>query len=99
MPQTPIERKFAKACRSAGLEVEAEQQVGRYRPDFVLPARKLAIELDGHDTHSSVEDRVRDGQRQRYLQRLGWTVLCVTVRKIHLDVDAPIAGVPLHELV
>lgn len=93
MPQTPIERQFAKACRSVGLEIEAEQQVGRYRPDFIVRAHKLAIELDGHDTHSSVEDRISDGRRQRYLQRLGWTVLRFTGREIHLDVDACVAEV------
>lgn len=93
MPQTPIERQFAKACRSVGLEVEAEQMVGRYRPDFVVRAYKLAVELDGHETHSSVEDRIRDGQRQRYLQRLGWTVLRFTGREIHQDADACAAEV------
>lgn len=93
MPQTPIERQFAKACRSVGLEVEAEQMVGRYRPDFIVRAHKLAVELDGHETHSSVEDRIRDGQRQRYLQRLGWTVLRFTGREIHQDADACAAEV------
>lgn len=67
--------------------------VGRYRADFIVRAHKLAIELDGHGTHSSVDDRVRDGRRQRYLQRLGWTVLRFTGREINQDVDACVAEV------
>jgi very-short-patch-repair endonuclease len=93
MAQSPIEKKFASRCKTMGLKVEAEQRVGRYRPDFIVRDQKLAIELDGHDTHASVEDRIRDGQRQRYLQRLGWTVLRFTGREIQQDVEACVAEV------
>lgn len=96
MPQSEIEKQFARACRTAGLEVEAEQYVGRYRPDFMIRDRKFIIELDGHDTHSSVDDRTRDVQRQRYLQRLGWTVIRFTGREIYRDADACVSEVLDH---
>lgn len=85
MPQTLIERMFHEACRAAGLAVEPEQMVGRYRPDFLVREHKLIVELDGHGTHSSVEDRTSDAIRQRYLQRLGWTVLRFTGHEVMRD--------------
>jgi very-short-patch-repair endonuclease len=91
--QSPIEKAFQSACRKAGVAVEAEQMVGRFRPDFIVRDRRLAIELDGHDTHASVEHRTQDAIRQRYLQRLGWTVMRFTGREVHNDADACVAEV------
>lgn len=98
MAQSPIERKFAEACRRAGLAVEAEQMVGRYRPDFLMRPHRLIIELDGHDTHASVEARTSDAVRQRYLQRLGWTVIRFTGREVTRDASACVAEVADHIL-
>ncbi|MCP4083202.1 MAG: DUF559 domain-containing protein [Planctomycetaceae bacterium] len=52
-------------------------KVGRYRLDFALEAQtfKLAIEIDGHDYHSSKEQRAADYQRDRSLQMRGWRVV------------------------
>lgn len=93
MAQSVIERKFSQACRDAGLLFESEQMVGRYRPDFLVREHRLIIELDGQETHASVEDRTRDAIRQRYLQRLGWTVLRFTGREVIKDARACVAEV------
>lgn len=67
--------------------------VGRFRPDFIIREHKVAVELDGHGTHSSIEDRTRDAQRQRYLQRLGWTVLRFTGREVNENANSCVAEV------
>lgn len=46
----------------------------RYRLDFAVPAMMLAIELDGHATHSSPAAIAHDRQRQRDLEDDGWKV-------------------------
>ncbi len=93
MAASAIEKTFSRACQVAGLKVDAEQMVGRYRPDFLIREHKVIIELDGAENHSSPEDRTRDVQRQRYLQKLGWTVLRFTGREIHGDAAACVAEV------
>ena len=93
MAASEIEKTFSLACRAAGLKVEAEQMVGRYRPDFLIREHQVIVELDGAENHSSAEDRTNDAQRQRYLQKLGWTVLRFTGREIHRDAPACVAEV------
>ncbi len=48
--------------------------VGPYRLDFALeaPTFKMAIEVDGHDYHSSEAQLAADNQRDRYFQSRGW---------------------------
>ena len=53
---------------------------GRFiaRIDCAYPDRKLAIEVDGFEHHSSPEAFQRDRTRQNRLVALGWTVLRFT---------------------
>lgn len=41
----------------------------------LLSKRKIAIECDGHEFHSSKEQKARDNKRSRLLQSDGWRVL------------------------
>jgi very-short-patch-repair endonuclease len=50
----------------------------RFRLDFAYPARMVAIEYDGWDTHRSRSAFDRDRRRDRKLQLAGWTVLRIT---------------------
>lgn len=45
-----------------------------YRLDFAVPSMMLAIELDGHATHSSTAAIAHDRKRQRDLEDAGWKV-------------------------
>jgi REase_MTES_1575/Transcriptional regulator, AbiEi antitoxin len=49
-----------------------------YRLDLAYPELKLAIEYDGAEFHTSVEDRERDERRRAHLRRLGWTIVVLT---------------------
>lgn len=59
---------------------EAEYEVlgGRYRVDFAWPEARLAVEVDGYATHSSVHAFQENRARQNDLVAAGWTVLRFT---------------------
>ena len=63
-------------------------ETARYRTDFALIDDKIAIELDGHEFHSSREQRTHDAQRDRALQLAGWKIIRFTGSEIHKDADA-----------
>lgn len=48
-----------------------------YRLDLAYRLARTAVEYDGVDFHSTVEQRVRDERRRRDLKRLGWSVIVV----------------------
>ncbi len=51
-------------------QAEYQYPIDKYRVDFffeTFPA-KFAVEIDGHDYHSSKWQRMRDYERERYLQ-------------------------------
>lgn len=92
-PQSPIEHLFwEEAARSWWLElplisnhpvaVEGE----RYKIDFAVPEQHFGIELDGHATHSSTEAIAKDRQRQRRLERAGWTICRFGGREVYQNV-------------
>lgn len=60
-----------RACK-LGVEVRRQVVLGAYIADFVVPAAKLVIEVDGgyHQRR-----RVADARRERALRRLGYRVL------------------------
>lgn len=85
---SPIEQAFWDAAQSRIKGLESQQWIGQYRVDFVVQQKRLIIELDGHEFHSSREQRTSDAARQRELQRLEYTVIRFTGTEIHADVDA-----------
>src|SRR5437868_3568667 len=54
---TPIEQAFLEAGCTQIVNLLPQQWVGPYRVDFLVPNKRLVIELDGHATHSSRADR------------------------------------------
>jgi very-short-patch-repair endonuclease len=62
-------------------------KVGPYRLDFGLETStfKLAIEIDGHDYHSTKEQKATDYQRDRYLQSQGWRVIRFSGSEVYQD--------------
>lgn len=83
---SPIEESFKAECSRAGLSFDTQEQVSRYRTDFLDKSRKLVIELDGHEDHKSKEDRTYDAKRDRQLHRDGYTVIRFTGSEIFKDV-------------
>jgi very-short-patch-repair endonuclease len=87
--ESPIELQFYDAmrrCRS--LDAFTPQVVvadGKYRIDFGDPTRKIGVELDGYEFHSSKDQFTKDRERQRELEMLGWRLIRFSGREVHND--------------
>ena len=70
-----------------GLRAQWEVEAGgnRYRLDFAIPEKKIAIEVDGHEFHSTKEQRTKDAVRDRNLQLEGWRVFRFTGSEIYAN--------------
>jgi len=60
--------------------------------DFYRSAAKLVIEVDGSD-HGTPERIERDGVRDRYMQKLGHSIVMLTSAKVMADADDSADGV------
>jgi very-short-patch-repair endonuclease len=88
--ESPVEAAFWSAAYfelSKLGRLTPQIKVGSYRLDFGLEARalKLAIEIDGHDFHSTKEQKAADYQRDRYLQSQGWRVIRFSGSEVYQD--------------
>lgn len=95
--ESPIEQIFYNACIKNNLWYKLFPQVeeGKYRIDFAIPDEKIAIELDGHDSHKTKEQRTHDAQRERYLQSNGWKLIRFTGSEIYNNLNSCLADLSL----
>ncbi len=63
-----------KSRNLEGRKFRRQQSIGNYIVDFCCPSEKLVIELDG-DAHGDYHKIEEDKHRDKYLERLGFTVL------------------------
>jgi very-short-patch-repair endonuclease len=88
---TPIEAPFYDALRETGAVFAVQPWVqgldGRYRPDFMIffDGGAYVIELDGHDSHKSREQRTKDAKRERWFEARGMRVLRWTGSEVHAN--------------
>ena len=89
-PAGVLEARMAALLRAHGLppadsEYEVCDERGQFlgRVDFAYPEIKLAVEVDGYESHVALDAFRRDRARQNDLVEAGWTVL----RFVWRDVD------------
>jgi hypothetical protein len=88
---TPIEVPFYDALRETGAIFAVQPWVqgveSRYRPDFMVfyDGGIVVVELDGHETHKTREQRTRDSKRQRWFEARGIRVLRWTGTEVHAN--------------
>lgn len=94
--ESPIECRFwthAYGSLSALGRFTPQVRVEGYRVDFALidipgvDLLKVVIELDGHDYHSTPEQRDHDTAKDRALMRSGWQVVRFTGKQINRNVE------------
>ena len=73
--------------------VRDDRQVIIARLDFGYPEIKLAVEYDGEDVHSSVEQRAHDLRRRDRLIAAGWTVVVLTKGQVFVPSPTTVAMV------
>jgi very-short-patch-repair endonuclease len=84
VPTTILETKLVRLLRKGRLPIALPQhrfyEDGQLvaRVDFVYPEHRVVIEVDGNRWHSGRRARVRDAERDNYLNLKGWTVLRFT---------------------
>jgi len=74
---TPHERMLWRALKELPIEgshFRRQAPIGRYVVDFLCPAKRLIIELDGGH-HNDDETAARDHQRQLWLEQEGYRVV------------------------
>jgi len=86
--ESPMEVEFLKAVFVNAPDIVPQYEVGTFRVDFALPEQKIAVEVDGHEFHSSREQRTKDAQRERVIERGGWRIVRFTGTEIHADAKA-----------
>ena len=92
-PSAP-EATLFRALASARLGVVFHRQVplaGRYIADFVAPALKLVIEVDGAAWHRG--RKVADARRDRVFARLGYRVLRLEAELVMRNLPEAVARV------
>ena len=84
---TASEQRLWQAIRGGRLGVPFRRQavLGRYIVDFLAPAARLVVEVDG-GYHA--RRRHADGQRDVALARLGYRVLRLEARLVERELDA-----------
>ncbi|MEM9580792.1 MAG: DUF559 domain-containing protein [Pseudomonadota bacterium] len=76
----------------AGLELNLQVPVSRYRLDFLINAR-LIVEIDGHRWHSSPQAVARDAARDAYFRSEGYIVLRIPAKFALYEPQVAIAKV------
>ncbi len=62
-----------------------QEPIGRYRPDFAWPDRKLIVEADSWESHGTRKAFEADRRKDAELHAMGWTVLRFTHRQMTRD--------------
>lgn len=84
---SPLEEKLYNSLPpSLKKQVKNKFPIGGYEADFCFPDLMLGVEVDGHDYHSSPDQKQHDAIRDRYFAKMGYTVLRYTGREVHSDV-------------
>jgi very-short-patch-repair endonuclease len=79
-------RKFWSRTRNrrlGGFKFRREVPLGPYIADFLCPAARVVVEIDG-DQHAEAESH--DAARTRYLERLGYAVIRIPTHEVLHDV-------------
>lgn len=84
--ESPLEQMFYELA-FLDLHIYPQHPVGRFRLDFAIPDKRIAIELDGHEYHKTKYQRTHDAKRDRWLYGQGWHVLRFTGTEIHQNLD------------
>ncbi len=93
-----LELRFLAAVRAARLpspQVNVVVDAGRLRPevDFLWPAARLAVEVDGREFHDVVATAEADRRRDNALALAGFLVLRFTWRRLDADPGGVVAEV------
>lgn len=77
---TKHEQIIYDKLKNAGIYFQFQYIVGYYIADFMLPAKKIIVEVDGFQHESNKE---YDTRRDNYLRSRGYTVIRIKNKDVH----------------
>lgn len=93
LTRSEAEERFLALVRAAGLpDPEVNVRIQGHEVDFLWRERRLVVEVDGFQFHSSREAFERDRRRDADLQATGLSVLRITWRQIAQEPYATLAS-------
>ncbi|MBM4176237.1 MAG: DUF559 domain-containing protein [Ignavibacteria bacterium] len=87
--QTPTEAiiwRYLRNRQTAGIKFRRQYSVDKFIIDFYSPQLKLAIEIDGN-IHDLPEQKLRDADRQNYIESFGITFLRIRNEEIFENIN------------
>lgn len=92
--RSELERRFLDLCEQAGLPRPAANLfIAGAEVDMSWPDHRLALELDGHDSHRTRAAFERDRVRDASLQLAGYRVLRITYRRLEQEPGEVVSAV------
>lgn len=89
LTRSEAEERLLELVRKAGLPApRVNARVGAHEVDFLWPAERLIVEVDGYAFHSSRTAFERDRLRDAELQAAGFRVMRVTWRQLAAEPEA-----------
>jgi hypothetical protein len=85
-PPSPIEISFWEKAKPLIPELQREAWIDKkHRVDFLVPSKKVIIELYGYKYHSTKDKITKDAGRERFLQGQGYRVIRFTGTEVYKD--------------
>ncbi|MEK6880057.1 MAG: DUF559 domain-containing protein [Nanoarchaeota archaeon] len=76
--RSKLEDRFLQDCITVGLIVNPDYKIGPIHADFAIPDRKIAIEVDSKQYHSSDSTRKEDEKRNKIYRGYGWKIIRIS---------------------
>ena len=86
---TDAELKFWSVVRKrqiGNIQFYRQRPIGRYIVDFVSLSHKIIIEIDDSQ-HYEEKHKIKDWQRENYLNKLGFTVIRFNDREVLTNIE------------
>jgi len=78
-----LEERFAKVLKSRGVDFVPNHSLRTgFIADFLIPHKKLIIEIDGHRSHFTVAGKHKKRFRDYQLRRSGYRVVHLTAEQV-----------------
>ena len=86
--RSPLERLFLPLCERAGIPIpDVNVRIAGVLVDAVWPERKLIVELDGRDNHSSWAQIQEDRSKEMRLRAAAYTVIRYGTRQLEEELE------------
>lgn len=87
--ESPIEEMLMNKLHTEGYKPYTQVNCGKYRIDIALyqKGKKIAIECDGHEFHSTDEQLEHDEKKNKFLEKNKWMIYRFSGKEIYHQPD------------